>query len=79
MMSRKTLILASVLCLVSGLGASPVWPAPVLTGEVCDVRVHELTSQIHWYDNLHKAEDAAKQQGKLIFWMHILGRIDGAT
>jgi hypothetical protein len=41
--------------------------------------VHALTSDIDWYKNLNKAEDEAQKSGKLIFWLHILGKIDGAT
>ena len=51
----------------------------VLEGQVCSARVHTLTSEIDWYKNLNKAEEAAQQQGKLVFWVHMLGKIDGAT
>lgn len=57
----------------------PVQAEKVLQGEVCSERVHELTSNVQWFKNLHKAEDAAREQGKLIFWLHMVGKIDGAT
>jgi len=57
----------------------PVRAEKVLEGAVCTERVHALTNDIDWYKNLKKAEEAASQQGKLIFWLHILGHIDGAT
>ena len=79
MMSKQSIAFTSMLFLAAGLAVAPLGAAPVLTGEVCDVRVHQLTSQIDWYDNLHKAEAEAQKQGKLIFWMHMLGQIDGAT
>lgn len=53
--------------------------AKVLSGEVCQAKVHELTTDISWYKSLSKAEEDAKREGKLIFWVHMLGKIDGAT
>lgn len=32
-----------------------------------------------WYTNLDEAREAALKSGRLIFWMHMLGTIDGAT
>ena len=57
----------------------PVQAEKVFTGEVCSTRVHELTSDIHWYTNLKDAEAAAQEQGKLIFYIHMLGKLEGAT
>ena len=70
-----TLILAASI----GLLSSSANAEPVLQGTVCSERVHELTSDIHWYNDLKEAEAQAQQQGKLVFWMHMLGKIDGAT
>lgn len=62
------------------LSSAPAYSArEVLTGQICDARVHQLSTQIDWHDNLRKAEAEAEQNGKLIFWMHMLGHIDGAT
>jgi len=58
---------------------SPALAEKVIQGEVCEENVHKLTSDIEWYKNLHKAEDAAKKDGKMIFWLHMVGKIDGAT
>lgn len=51
----------------------------ILTGEISQQRVVDLTSQIPWYRSIYQAESAARQQGKLIFWVHMLGSLDGAT
>jgi len=51
----------------------------VLSGEVCSVQVHKLASDIEWYKHLDEAEEAAKEQNKLIVWIHMVGKIDGAT
>ena len=80
MKTKRCLLSLSALLLATSVYVQPCLSArPVLTGEVCDVRVHQLTSQIQWLDNLHKAESEAQKSGKLVFWMHMLGHIDGAT
>jgi hypothetical protein len=71
----STLLIASTL-LYAGV---PAFAEKVLEGTVCSSRVHELTSDIHWYDNLKEAEKTAAEQNKLIVWVHMVGKIDGAT
>jgi hypothetical protein len=51
----------------------------IVPGQVSQEHVYDLTSQIPWYHSLNQAEDAARRQGKLIFWVHMLGTLDGAT
>jgi hypothetical protein len=51
----------------------------VYQGSVCSTRVNTLTNQIDWQTNLKDAENLAREQNKLVFWMHMLGKIDGAT
>jgi hypothetical protein len=79
--TRAMLRLSATLILAASIGllSSPTNAEPVLQGTVCSERVHELTSDIHWYNDLKEAEAQAQQQGKLVFWMHMLGKIDGAT
>jgi hypothetical protein len=79
--TRAIFRLSATLLLAASFGllSLPTNAEPVLEGTVCSERVHELTSDIHWYNNLNEAEAQAKEQGKLVFWMHMLGKIDGAT
>jgi hypothetical protein len=51
----------------------------VLNGQVAMCHIDRLTRDIHWYDSLDQAKETAKAQGKMIFWMHMLGTISGAT
>ncbi|MFN8551631.1 MAG: hypothetical protein U0103_09095 [Candidatus Obscuribacterales bacterium] len=80
-MKQGSLLPVLAMCLLFGAALIP--PAAhaekVLEGQVCSARVHALTTDIDWYKSLNKAEDEAQKQGKLIFWLHILGKIDGAT
>ena len=50
-----------------------------VTGDVAQRQVSKLTGEIHWYNNLNQAEQQAQRQGKMIVWLQMLGRIDGAT
>ncbi len=78
-MKKASLSMLSVLLVLGASLSLPVQAEKVLEGQVCSQRVHALTSEIDWYKSLNKAEDAAREQGKLVFWLHILGKIDGAT
>lgn len=42
-------------------------------------RVSQLTSQINWHHSLAQAQDQARREGKMIFWVQMLGDISGAT
>ncbi len=63
----------------TGLVPIAVNAETVYQGSVCSSRVNTLTTQIDWQTNLKEAEGLAQQQNKLVFWMHMLGKIDGAT
>jgi hypothetical protein len=70
--------LPALLLLASTIG--PVMAAPkFVPGYEAHTRASKLTSEIHWYQNLPSAEAEARRQGKLVFWMHMLGHLDGTT
>jgi hypothetical protein len=54
-------------------------PPNFLPGEVAQRQVAKLTSSIQWYENLSQAEQQARRQGKMVLWIQMLGRMDGAT
>ena len=51
----------------------------LVPGEVAEQKAAKLTSEIHWYENLTQAQAQAQRDGKLIFWMHMLGDLSGTT
>jgi hypothetical protein len=51
----------------------------VVPGEVADKQAYVTNKGIRWYTSLDEAEAEARKQGKLVFWLHMLGTIDGAT
>lgn len=78
----KHAIVASWLALAClSLAAVPAAEAGprILQGQVSQERVENLTNQIQWYHSLPQAEAEARREGKMIFWVHMLGSLDGAT
>jgi hypothetical protein len=51
----------------------------VVPSEEANKQAYVTNKGIRWYTSLPEAEAAAKKQGKLVFWLHMLGTIDGAT
>jgi len=51
----------------------------LLSGQVQRENVDNLVSQIHWFDNLEQAKESARQTGKMVFYMHMLGNLSGST
>lgn len=52
---------------------------PMIKGDEASYRVRELATGINWYTNLPMALQEGARTGKLVVWIHMLGKIDGAT
>ena len=76
-MNRSKAFLSSVLLLAAT--STPAFSQEYLNGYVCSLQVHKLTSEINWLTDLEQAKALAKEQGKLVLWVHLVGKIDGAT
>lgn len=66
--------MALATCMPTGAIAQRIIP-----GQVAQQRVEKLTAQIQWHESLPDALAEARREGKLVFWVHMLGQIDGAT
>jgi hypothetical protein len=51
----------------------------VVPAEEARREAHVVNKGITWHTSLAEAQSEARKQGKLVFWMHMLGTIDGAT
>ena len=40
---------------------------------------HLVNKGMQWFTSLEDAQAEAKKTGKLVFWIHMLGTMDGAT
>ncbi len=50
-----------------------------ISPDVANANAIRLLSEIKWNDSLDSATIQAKAEGKLIFYMHMLGKIGGDT
>lgn len=51
----------------------------VLTGKTAKENVQKVNSKINWHTNLNSALAEAHRKGKMVLWVHMIGKIDGAT
>jgi hypothetical protein len=51
----------------------------VVPAEEASKATYVTNKGINWYTSLDQARAEAKKEGKLVFWLHMLGTIDGAT
>ena len=51
----------------------------VVPSDISNKSAYVTNKGINWYTSLPDAEREAKKEGKLVFWLHMLGTIDGAT
>ncbi len=78
-MVKNKLVTAAIASMIA-LSAIPAHAKPKLIGGVeASQRVDQLTKEISWYHNLGQAEAAARKNGKMIFWVQMLGDMAGAT
>lgn len=57
-------------------------PSPVrnlLDARESESNARKVRSDLGWSNSLSDAKQRAQQQGKMIFWVHMLGKLDGAT
>jgi len=75
-MKRKVaaLTIGALFCLAQGSFAQELIP-----GTVAKQNVQNLTQQVNWCTSLSQAENQATREGKMVFWMHMLGTISGPT
>lgn len=58
--------------------ASPM-STKMVAGDEAFKRVTKLTTEISWYTSLDYAKKIAQKENKPIFWIHMLGPLNGMT
>jgi len=71
--------LGLLLALASTLATPACYADSFISAEDARRQVHLLSHEIKWYTSLEEAKKVAKSQNRLIFWVHMLGHIDGKT
>ncbi|MBI2809542.1 MAG: hypothetical protein HYX67_01745, partial [Candidatus Melainabacteria bacterium] len=67
MKSKSALCLAALLALCAP--AQSRQPA-YLDGQLAHDRITSMTSELHWNESLGQVEQSAREQGKMVFWVH---------
>jgi len=78
-MKKVALAAAAMILLAAQCSPAMAKQARIVPGDVVLDRTEQLTSEIPWNSNLAQAEAQAKKQGKMIFWLQMLGDIRGTT
>jgi hypothetical protein len=72
-----------LIMLIAGLSAGSAVRASnataIVPADEANREAHIVNKGIVWQTSLEQAQAEARKQGKLVFWMHMLGTIDGAT
>lgn len=72
---KKMLGMACLIWLLSGTG----YCQKVVAGSEASRNAQKLVTKIHWTQSLDEAKLQAQKEGKMIFWMHMLGSLEGTT
>lgn len=76
---KVTTLFALAITLIGTLSNAANAAPGVIDGRDARTNVDNLTKQVYWFNRLRDAEDSARQKGKPLLWVHMLGKIDGAT
>jgi hypothetical protein len=66
-------------CIFIGGSVSRAEQLTVIPSDQANKSAYVTNKGIRWYTSLEDAETEAKKEGKLVFWLHMLGTIDGST
>lgn len=56
------------------------FPGPrMVMGEEAEALNARLQEEVRWHESLPDALAEARESGKLVFWIHMVGRIDGPS
>lgn len=68
-------LFAAFLLLVAAAGADP----PKLPENIAGPRTARMLAEVHWSKSMEACCDQARREGKLVFWIHMLGDMNGFT
>lgn len=77
----KSIRLLAAICAVSGLALPCVATdrMTLLPSQEARKENFQVNKRIQWHNNLDEAKEEAAKNGRLIFWVHMLGSMDGKT
>jgi len=82
-LTRSSLLIscfALVLSVTNGIAADVKdISRKVVAPEQAHENSEKLLTEIDWHKSLNEAKAVAQREGKLVFWMHMLGDLGGFT
>jgi hypothetical protein len=82
LITSASLLFKPLLALFAGLAVANAATAAnveTISGADAGTQAKAIKYGINWVNSLSNAEELAKRSHKPIFWMHMLGNIDGYT
>ena len=76
LMLKRTLTLLVALSIVTGAFAQKKRAVAPEEAQVCSTKV---ATEIKWHDSIDSTLAEARKESKLVFFVHMLGKIDGDT
>lgn len=74
--------LATVVALLAAFSSTALLQADarqLVTGSQNTERTNKLTGEIRWHRSVGQAQEDARRENKLVFWVNMLGTLSGAT
>jgi hypothetical protein len=76
-MTRKLIVAALAVFLFAGSVSAQNIATKYVSGEQVKTRTEVVMTKIPWVNDLDKLKTKAQKENKLIFWMQIVGSLDG--
>lgn len=79
MMRKLHLLFAPIMVLMAFASQAVAAPLGYVVGSEAKQQVGKLTGGIQWYQDVSQARSAAHKEHKMVMWIHMLGKLEGAT
>lgn len=82
MQKRSPGRLATIAALLAAFSSSAIVQVDarqMITGAQNTERTNRLTGEIRWHRSIAQAQEDARRENKLVFWVNMLGTLSGAT
>ncbi len=79
-MVRKSVVaIAAITATIAFAASAPAQNRNLLPGHVAKENITKVNSEIHWNRSLNEALAEARASHKMVLWLHMIGKMDGAT
>lgn len=79
MVRKSVAAIAAIIATIAFAAATPAQNRNLLPGYVAKENINRVNSEIQWTTNLNQALAEARQSKKMVLWLHMIGKMDGAT